>query len=253
MTRVRGHGAWETPAAVLGPATRLILVAALMAGLGAAARAGAPLDPRLDRMSEGRPGDPLPPGWSVRTVRGVSAPDSELVTTAPGAAFERAIRFEAERQAAFFWLELDDPRDPVAGHLAWRWRVDTPVPGASLATPSTDDAPARFFVAFGDGGMFSSPRMIFYSWGGSDEIGGQWTHDENENVRVMVLRNDESPVGTWLREVRNLDADHRAAFGSAPSEPVTAVGFMIDTDATGGRASSALGPIRWLEPEPAGS
>jgi hypothetical protein len=89
--------------------------------------------------------------------------------------------------------------------------------------------------------------MIFYSWGGVDEIGERWAHDGNDDLQVMVLRNEASPVGTWLLEVRDLEADHRALFGSSPDEHVTAVGFMIDTDATGARAASALGPIEWVE------
>lgn len=197
----------------------------------------------LDRMAEADPGDSLPPGWEARTVSGVETPTSRVTTETGHDEIDRAIRFEAHGpQAAFFGLELDTELDPDVRHLSWHWRVDAAVPGANLRTPDFDDAPARFFVVFGRGGVFSSPRILFYSWGGSDEIGDHWTYRDDGNFRVMVLRNETSPTKVWLRESRDLRADYLRIFGGEPP-PVTAVGFMIDTDQTGARASARLGPI----------
>lgn len=197
----------------------------------------------LDRMAEADIGDPLPPGWEVRTVSGSDVPSSRVTAQTGHDQLDRAIRFEARgRQAAFFGLDLDTPLDPATQRLAWQWRVDEPVPGADLRTPELDDAPARFFVVFGRGGLLSSPEILFYSWGGSDEVGDHWTYRDDGSFRVMVLRNDRSPTGVWLTEARDLREDYLLTFGREPP-PVTALGFMIDSDQTGARASSRLGPI----------
>jgi hypothetical protein len=197
----------------------------------------------LDRMAEADVGDTLPPGWKLRTVRGFTAPGSRVTTEDGHEEIDRAILFKAHGpQAAFFGFEFETALDPATRHLRWHWRVDEAVPGADLRTPAVDDSPARFFVVFGRGGVFSSTRMLFYSWGGSDEIGDHWTYRDDGNVRVMVLRNEASPTGVWLVERRDLRADYLLTFGEEPP-PVTGVGFMIDTDQTGASASARLGPI----------
>lgn len=61
----------------------------------------------------------------------------------------------------------------------------------------------------------------------------------------MVVRKQSSAKETWLRETRDLDADYRLMFGGEP-DAVLAIGFMIDTDQTGARAASLLGPVERL-------
>jgi len=204
----------------------------------------------LDRLDEGPIGAQLPPGWELRPVRGFDAPESVVTDDTGSEHIRRAIRFEATGRAGFFWLELDEPVDPGLERLRWSWRVDEAVLDAHLRRPERDDAPARFFVVFGRRGIFSSPRILFYSWGGSDQIGEHWVYPGDKNVRVKVLRNDSSPTRTWLLETRDLIRDHVEAFGTTP-DLVTAVGFVIDTDQTGSSASSMLGPIEALR-KPAG-
>lgn len=202
----------------------------------------------LDRMAEAALGDDLPPGWKLRTVRGFDAPSSRVTAQAGHGTIDRAIRFETDGfQAAFFGLELDTELNPSTQHLRWHWRVDEVVPEANLRTLGADDSPARFFVVFGRAGLFSTSQILFYSWGGSDEIGDHWTYRDDGNFRVMVLRNEASPTGAWLMEDRDLRADYALTFGREPP-PVTALGFMIDTDQTGARASARLGPIEAINP-----
>lgn len=199
-------------------------------------------DHRLDRLPSATVGDILPPGWEVRTVRGSATPSSRVTDETGHLDMERAVRFEAEDQAAFFWLELDEPLRAGSETLRWSWRVDRRVEGAALRTPELDDAPARFFVVFGRGGLFSSPKILFYSWGGTETIGEHWTYPANDVFHVMVVRNDRSPLNTWLTETRDVRADYRMTFGGE-GDAVTAIGFMIDTDQTASRAVSFLGPI----------
>jgi hypothetical protein len=198
-------------------------------------------DQRIDRLPSAAVGDRLPPDWEVRTVRGSANPSSRVTDETGHSDIERAIRFEADGQAAFFWLELDEPL--TGGEtLRWSWRVDQRVDGAALRTDALDDSPARFFVVFGRDGLFSSPKILFYSWGGTETIGEHWTYAANDDFHVMVVRNERSPLHTWLPETRDPQADYRMTFGGE-GDPVTGVGFMIDTDQTGLRAVSFLGPI----------
>jgi len=49
---------------------------------------------------------------------------------------------------------------------------------------------------------------------------------------VIVLRNREDPIGTWVSEERDLHADYRAAFGASSQDRVQAatLGDMGDND-----------------------
>jgi hypothetical protein len=195
----------------------------------------------LARLAESRIGAALPPGWQVRAVRGAQAPSSRVVTDERHG---RVIRFEADGQAAFFGLELQEAVDAGAGRLAWHWRVDEAVPGAALRDAARDDAPARFFVVFGRRGLLTPPRVIFYTWGNRETRGEGWPSRVSGRMHVLVLRNTTDGTGRWLREERDLAADFRAAFGGNPP-PMTGIGYMIDTEDIGTRAVSLLGPVVW--------
>jgi hypothetical protein len=201
-------------------------------------------DLRLDGLDRATAGQPLPPGWEVRAVRSFDAPASRVVEDAEIGA---AIRFEATGQAAFFWRELDSRLDPADGRLRWSWRVDRPVVGADLLVRELDDSPARLFVVFGTRGIFSRPRIIFYTWGNQERPGAHWSSPVDARMHIVVLQDHSAPTGAWIDEDRDLLADYRAAFGRDP-EPVSAIGFMIDTDDTGQTAVGLLGTVRWAPP-----
>jgi len=196
---------------------------------------------RLDGIDAAGAGEALPEGWTVRPVRGFGAPHSMVVRDPDQG---KAIRFVADRQAAFFSLQLEERLDPTAGTLAWAWRVDKAVEGAELRVPHLDDSPARFFVVFGDRGLFARPRIIFYTWGNEEEVGTRWRSHVSDRFAIVVLRNREDPLGEWIDERRDLTADFRAVWGLQPSS-VAAVGFMVDTDDSAQRAASLLGRVEW--------
>jgi len=211
----------------------------------------------LSGLAEASPGDPLPPGWQFRAV-GEAAPTSvEVVrdtSASTGSSSGRArqaaaaLVFEATAgQAGQYWRALEEPLDAAGGTLRWRWRVDDAVPEADLLDPERDDAPARLFVVFGDGGLFSPPRVLFYSWAGDTPSPEMHLSHVDDRLAVVPLRSAASdPLGVWLDEARDPAEDYRTAFGEEPNDPITAVGFMLDTDQTLDRAKSALAKIEWL-------
>lgn len=218
-----------------------LLVAHPLAAQDGAAAAPAPRD--LGRIGDARPGGSLPPGWEFRTV-GDAAPSFFEVSSgaSPFLLFEAA-----NGRAGQYWRALEEPLDAAGGTLRWRWRVDDAIPGADLLDPERDDAPARLFVVFGDGGLFSPPRVVFYTWAGESPTPEMHLSHVDDRLAVVALRRAGSdPLGVWLDESRDPAEDYRTAFGEAPDDPITAVGFMLDTDQTSDRAEAALAKIEWL-------
>lgn len=220
----------------------LVLLVALpatgMAVLGASDPA---VDTRLDGIEAAAVGDVLPPGWDVRAVSGEEAPVTEVVTDPEHG---KVLRFTSIDQAAFFGNELDTKLNPGTGVLRWNWRVDRTLAGADLDEPDADDALARLMVVFGDRGLFARPDILFYTWGNEETVGIDFPSRVSDKMHIIVLRNREDPTGAWVVEERDLVADYRAAFGEDP-EPVTAIGFMSDTENLPTEGISFLGPVVW--------
>ena len=156
------------------------------------------------------------------------------------------LRLEADASALQLYRVVEPKLDPLSGRLAWRWRVEGMVPGADLTDPERDDASMRVFVVFGEPGLMTRPRTLFYSWGGADPESRAFLSHVSDRIGVVVLRAGPEMAGRWISEARNLSADFRGVFGEEPSEPVTAVGIMIDTDQTGASAASELAELLWL-------
>jgi hypothetical protein len=199
----------------------------------------------LDRLDRATPGDTLPPGWELRTVDEARTPDVRIVEAAEGGP---ALELIADSAAGQAWLELEEELDPGTGTLAWMWRVEARPSEVDLRDPAADDAPARLFVAFGDGGLFGPPRFLFYTWGQDEEVGEAFRSHVSDDVGVVVVRNAADSTGAWLREERDLDRDYRRVFGDGENpEPITGFGLMTDTDQTGDSARVWLRGVRWVE------
>jgi Protein of unknown function (DUF3047) len=216
-----------------------LALAATLAGADLAAPRHASI--RLDALEESRVGSTLPAGWESRPVRGARRPSSAVV---PDPQWSRALRFEADNAAGWFWRRLPAPIDPNAGTLTWRWRVDVPLATTDLRQRARDDSPARFFVVFGRRGPLSRPRILFYTWGRAEHVGDSWRSRVSDRFGIVVLRNAQDPIGEWVAERRDLAADYRRVFGGQP-ERVAAVGVLVDAEQTRGHAVSLLGPVTW--------
>ena len=195
---------------------------------------------RLDRIEEASDGGALPPGWSLRAVAGQRLPDVR-VEEVEGAL---ALVLVADSAAGQAWLELDEPLDPTAGALSWKWSISARPRGASLRIPEMDDSPARFFVVFGGGGLFRRPRVLFYSWGQDEVVDDAFLSHVTDRFGVVVIRNAADSTGAWYTERRDPEADFHRVFGRDPDE-IRALGLMVDTDQMGGRAEVWLHNVRW--------
>ncbi len=212
--------------------------AVLVTSLAAASAA----DVRLDRIGEAAVGDALPPGWQVRPVRGQKAPVTRVVADDTHG---QVLRVEARGQAAFFGNQLKDAIAVSDGRLRWSWRVDRPLENAVLQDAARDDSPARLMVIFGRQGLLARPRIIFYTWGDVEPRGTSFASRASDRLHVIVLRNRQDSIGTWVTEERDLAADYRAAFGSS-LQNMGGIGFMSDTENVPSHGVALLGPVHWV-------
>ena len=165
----------------------------------------------------------VPPGWTVRAVRGQKAPDAEVRRDAD----ERVFRIHGAGRAAWFYHELSAPAE------------------ADLREESRDDSPMRVFVVFGKQGFFrNSARIIFYTFGNAEPSGLDRPSTVSDKLHVIRV-DGAAQRGAWQEHAVNPFADYRRIWGKTPPA-VTAVGVMQDTDQTRAEASAELRRLAWV-------
>jgi hypothetical protein len=75
------------------------------------------------------------------------------------------------------------------------------------------------------------PDNIKYVWSASLPIGTTTESPYNSKTKIVVLRNQGSPLGTWVCEKVNVYEDYKRLFGDEPGH-VQAIGLMSDSDNT---------------------
>jgi hypothetical protein len=123
--------------AARAPALMRLAAAAAAGLLVTAAIAG---DVAITPFSSAPPGEALPAGWRALGIARV--PPSEIALVVDGGATVLRVRSHGTAGSAAFAL----PALPVAGSLAWRWKVDRVVEKADLFAKSGDDFAARVYV-----------------------------------------------------------------------------------------------------------
>ncbi len=195
----------------------------------------------LLRLGASASGARLPPGWTVRAVRGVKAPASRVVDSA-GMQF---LRIEGRGTAAWFGHRVDFAATPAA-RLSWRWRIPVAPAGADLRVERYDDAAARIFVSFDTPTFLGRPpRTLFYSAGGAEPDG--YARASFVSGALQVIRITPPPTGTWADVTVDPVADYMRIFGSSPPR-ISGVGVMQDSEQTGSRAVADIAAIVWTIP-----
>lgn len=116
--------------------------------------------------------------------------------------------------------------------LQWQWRVLVLPQGADERFKQTGDSAAAIYVIF-KGRL--RPDNLKYVWSASLPLGTKTESPYNSKTKIMVLRNQSSPLGEWVSEYVNVYADYKKLFGREP-KPVQAIGLMSDSDNTKSRA-----------------
>jgi hypothetical protein len=113
-------------------------------------------------------------------------------------------------------------------YLTWKWRVlQLPTGGDERFKESGDSAAAIYVIFEG----FFRPNTIKYVWSASLPQGTTTESPYNSKTKIVVLRNQNSPLDEWISETVDVSADYRRLFKEEPKK-VQAIGLMSDSDNT---------------------
>ena len=195
-------------------------------------------------------------GWTVTTLKDVKPTQFELVDD--GQVVVRAVADNAAASLARgFRRDISDQP-----WLGWRWRIDRVVERSDIATRQGDDFAARLYVFFEYPldlvSLVERTKLRLARWWYGDQVPAAalcyvWANREppgtttwnayTSRARMIVLRNADRDVGSWVDERRDLAADFRAAFGDI-KPIVTGIAIAADTDQTGESVTAWFGDIR---------
>lgn len=181
-------------------------------------------------------------GWKMLTFDGI--PPSHFQGTPDGVLEVRAVKSSSVLYRAVANMAQ-------AKTLTWSWLVVDALPATDLTKTEGDDRVLAVHVVFADDSLMarlkgmSSPfargHVLTYVWGGL--TAGEFRHPHLPDKGWMIIRRPaSSPIGVWLNETTDLDADYRRAFGEAPP-PVAYIGVSGDSDAL---ATTCTGKVRGL-------
>lgn len=175
----------------------------------------------------------------------------------------RAVFADADRSASM-WRRKVDLVPQRIGEVAFSWRVDRLIDGASLSVAERGDAPVRVLFGFGgDAARLSQRnRMMFelahaltgevppfatlmYVWENHAPLESVMISPRTDRIRKIVLDSGTAQLGRWREHQRHLALDFRRAFGEDPG-PLQSVALMTDADNTRSTAQAWYGPVRFL-------
>lgn len=117
-------------------------------------------------------------------------------------------------------------------YLQWQWRAVKLPQGGDERFKETGDSAAAIYVIFQG---ILRPNTIKYVWSASLPLGTTTQSPYNSKTKIVVLRNQDSPLGEWIEETVDVCADYKRLFEKDP-EQVQAIGLMSDSDNTGSTA-----------------
>lgn len=218
-----------------------------------------PLDVPIGVFSAQSPDRVVPDGWEQMAFRKRAEPTQYALVRVNGTVVVRA-RSTASASGLITRQRVDLRDTPV---LEWRWKVEDVLDGGDARTKDGDDFAARVFVTFdyddlGFGARIKRralkalgyddvpSRALVYVWANRIKPGTVLSSPYTDWVKTMALQSGPEHAGQWRREVRNVRADYRAAFGEEPP-PVNGVALMTDTDDTGEAATAYYGDVRFRD------
>ncbi|MGI8561879.1 MAG: DUF3047 domain-containing protein [Luteimonas sp.] len=237
------------------PRITLSLALALMPLLASAQQPAA--------FSSARAGAATPAGWTVQPIPKVERQTRfDLVDDAG----TTVLRGRADNAAASlrYSADIDPARTPL---LRWRWKTDRVLDTADMTSTAGDDYAARLYVFFdrrpeqmslGERTLYRIGRARYgdqlpaaalsYVWDNRQPVGTVRDNVYTGFVKMVVASSGKAREGQWVTLSRDVAADYRRAFGTAPPR-ITGVAVAVDTDNTGESTVTYFGDIRF---EPAG-
>lgn len=208
-------------------------------------------DNQLTPWTAGPPNGEWSTPWRLADIPKLKPSERSLVEQDA----KQVLRIKADAAAGGLLHPLNLPGDQP-WQLSWQWRTEQKLDKARFATREGDDYAARVYVlldypldslSFVTRQKLRLARTFFdpdlpaatlsYVWDNRATPGTHARSAYTETVEMHVLRGPEAPLGQWLSESRDLNADAIAAFGSAPRK-ILGVVFAADSDNTGESADS---------------
>lgn len=178
----------------------------------------------------------FPEGWKAVWARDSKGAD---VYTVAGETTRSYLKADAEGTDILIAKEFEYDLKAFP-FLRWTWRAMVLPEGADERRKDRGDSGAAVYVVFP--GRFR-PDNIKYVWSSSLSKGTVTESPYNSRTKIVVLRNDSSPLGKWMAEEVNVYEDYRRLFNDEP-EMVQAIAIMSDANNTESRAVAHYGEIR---------
>jgi hypothetical protein len=113
--------------------------------------------------------------------------------------------------------------------LSWKWRMHVLPLNAREDLKKYADSGAGVYVIFH--AKMGLNRIIKYVWSSTLSVGTAIESPFNPRVKVVVLRNSNDKMDSWIEEEVNVLEDYRRFFNSMPPM-VDVVAIMSDSDNT---------------------
>jgi hypothetical protein len=154
----------------------------------------------------------------------------------------KVLQAESEASASGLFREqrIDLHKTPF---LNWTWRIENRLDNFNEQKKSGDDYAARIYIVISGGIFFWNTRAINYVWSANTVKGEIWPNAfAGKNTMMIAIRSMNDPIGSWLSEKRNIQADLKQVFGK-DYQYIDAVAIMTDTDNAKGKAVAYYGDI----------
>ena len=155
-----------------------------------------------------------------------------------------ALHLRCDRSS--FWvqqrLDIDPANLPI---LSWRWKAVSLPPRGDLRDRARDDQALQVLVLFDRGG--AGYRAISYVWDSNAPTGTSTHHRYrflvyNVDLKVKVVESGTGNLGRWMHVQRNLDADFRELYRTAPSR-IAGIRIQTNCQYTGSTAEGLVKEI----------
>ena len=231
---------------------------------GAAAKPPAVLKTSIPAFSSSPAGEAVPVGWTEWILHPTKRRTQYSVVVDSG---RSVVRADADRSASglITALDVDLSATPI---IEWQWRAESLVAEADNAVSFAEDAPLRIVLAFeGDKSALPLRERLFaervrllsgrdlpyaslmYIWGNQRPVESLIPNPHTSRIQKLVIDTGSGKLRQWRKHRRNIIADYRRAFGTAPGRLI-AVAVLSDTDNTASNISAYYGDIRLAPAEP---
>ncbi len=159
-------------------------------------------------------------------------------------------------------FKVDPAKMPI---LNWRWKVNRVLERGDINTKDGDDFAARVYVffdvplaslSFSERTKIRLARLvsgsdvptaaICYVWDKNANVGFENFSPYTGRVRKIVVQSGGAHVNQWMMEMRDVAADFRRAFGTAPPH-IIGVAIGSDTDQTHEKVTAWFGDVSFTK------